>query len=203
MSADDNKVYAKVENGVIVQYPVLPIHILNNGTPLEWFTEVERDTLPEIPDFYWLQESLKVLTPLNQPVRVVASYTLVAYTLSQILDSLQKPSEMPGMPSGIPMDIADVPLETVNRVAQLATNYAKDRLDAFVHERNYDSIATAVTYRDSAVPQFAHEANLAFGYRDQTYAALYQYLGKVQAAQVPVPIAVSDIEAILPVLSWE
>lgn len=201
MAAED-KVYALVRDGAIVQYPVLPIHITNNGLPLDWFTEVEYPTRPEIPEFFWLQETLSVLTPLGQPVRVVANYTLVPYSLQQILDTLQVPSDQPGMPSGVPMNIADVPLATVNRVAELATEYAKQRLDAFVQGRNYDSVATAVTYRDSAVAQFASEGAKAFTYRDQTYAALYQYLGKVQTAQVPVPIKIDDIEAILPVLSW-
>ena len=201
--SEETKVYAKVENGVIVQYPVLPIHIQNNGTPLEWFTEVEYEEKPEVPDFFWLKETLKVLTPLNQPVRVLSSFTLVPFSLAQILDGLQKEGDFPGMPSGVPMDIADVPLATVNRVAQLATGYAQAKLDAFVQERNYDSVATAVTYLNSSIAKFKSEAEKAFAYRDQTYAALYQYLGNVQAGQTPVPIVPADIDAILPVLSWE
>lgn len=197
-----DKVYARVVDGVIAEYPVMLIHIENRGHPMDWYTQVEYPDQPVVPDYYWLQESLAVVISLQGVIRVVATYTIVPFTLDQILNTLRAPGDIPGMPSNTPMAIADIPLATINRVSVLAADYAQGLLDAFANTKNYENIGSAASYKDSTFAAFGAEGAKAFQLRDATWIALYNYLGQVQTNAVAVPIMVSEIDAILPVLSW-
>ncbi|MDD5479641.1 hypothetical protein [Rhodoferax sp.] len=76
------------------------------------------------------------------------------------------------------------------------------RLDAFAATRNYDGILSACTYATSTVPKFAAEGQAAVNARDQTWAALYEMLGNVQAGAWLMPTSFADVEPLLPVLVW-
>jgi hypothetical protein len=76
------------------------------------------------------------------------------------------------------------------------------RLDTFAKERNYDGILSACTYAASAVASFSAEGQRCVNLRDQTWAALYTLLGKVQAGTHPTPTSFADVEPLLPVLTW-
>jgi len=203
MSDANDKIYARVVDDEVAEYPVLPLHITNRGHPLDWYVEVTFDKKPDVPEFHWLQETLTVSRSLSTgQLRVRASYTVVPETLAALLNTLRLPGETPGTLSDTPMSIADVPPAKVQRIAHLATYYADEKLHAWVQTRNYDSITSAASYRGSSVGNFNAEGTRAFEVRDQTWQALYDYLGKVMTAQLPVPIRLEDIDAILPPMTW-
>lgn len=85
---------------------------------------------------------------------------------------------------------------------QSIVDATQQRLDDFARTRNYDGILSACTYATSAVPKFAAEGQYAVQARDATWAALYQYMDAVQAAEKPVPTGFEDIEPTLPTLEW-
>lgn len=204
MSTAANKVYARVsDEGKILEYPVFPQHIEARGHPLEWYVQVEFAPKPEVPEFYWLKEVIVGRVSVSGVKHADVTYEVVPYTLAELVSGLVKESEIPGMPSNTPKDISEISMAVVNRVAHLASEHAKAELDKFVKTRNYDNAASAVTYKDSKIPTFAAEAARVFEIRDNMYAALYDYLGKVTSGQLPVPITAEEIFAILPELTWE
>ena len=88
----------------------------------------------------------------------------------------------------------DVQSEIVADVQRLLDNWAQ--------VRGYDSILSACTYADSAVPRFAAEGRAARDARDMTWAALWEVLAQVTAGTRPVPRGLADIEHELPPLAW-
>lgn len=78
----------------------------------------------------------------------------------------------------------------------------QSRLDDFAHTRLYDGILSAATYATSTVTKFAAEGQYCVTARDSTWAALYAILAEVQAGTRPMPAGYTDIEPLLPALTW-
>lgn len=76
------------------------------------------------------------------------------------------------------------------------------RLDNFCRTRNYEGVLSACTYATSTIQKFAVEGQYAVRARDETWAALYQFLGEVQAGIRNAPRSFDDIEPLLPQLTW-
>lgn len=75
------------------------------------------------------------------------------------------------------------------------------QLNAFAATRGYDSILSACSYKDSAIPQFAADGAYCVELRDQTWAKLYDILADVEAGKRPMPASFDDIAAELPTAS--
>ena len=78
----------------------------------------------------------------------------------------------------------------------------QQRLDDFAKTRNYDGILSACTYATSTIAKFKAEGQAAVDLRDATWATLYQIMDDVEAGKRPMPSGYSDIEPLLPVLTW-
>jgi hypothetical protein len=78
----------------------------------------------------------------------------------------------------------------------------QERLDGFAATRNYDGILSACTYATSGIDSFRLEGLRAVQLRDQTWATLYSLLAEVQSGIRPPPTRFSDVENLLPELTW-
>lgn len=198
--ADLQTVYARVENGVVVEYPVFGLHIVNRGQPFDWYTEVQFRSKPELPAFHVYKETLSV-----EGGQVIATYAAVPLSLEQILGQLfQSTQPDPIMPEPVAaaVDFASIPADTVARVTELIKQAVQKRLDTFAQAKGYDSMLSACTYATSSVAEFQAEGQKAIALRDSTWQALYAYLGQVQSGGQPVPRSFADVEASLPALAW-
>lgn len=74
-------------------------------------------------------------------------------------------------------------------------------LDGVARERRYDSIQTAVSYRDDPNPQFAAEGQAAFAWRSAVWTAALAILAEVEAGERPLPTD-ADLIAALPAMVW-
>lgn len=192
------KIYARVVDGKVAEYPVFELHINNRAHPLNWYTQVVFDAKPEVPEFYTLKEELTVKSG-----QVFASYSLQPESLDVVLNKVQQyagPNPNGGEPE--PVQFEQIPQQTVQRVIELAREMVQKRLDAFAAQKNYDGILSACSYATSQNSVFAAEGQQAVNARDASWLALYNYLGQVQAGATPVPKVPADIEAVLPALSW-
>lgn len=81
-------------------------------------------------------------------------------------------------------------------------NATQARLDVFARTRNYDGILSACTYATSSVTRFKSDADYCVSARDNTWAVLYEILAEVVAGTRQIPSGFSEIEPLLPVLSW-
>ncbi len=77
------------------------------------------------------------------------------------------------------------------------------RLDEFARSRMYDSMLSLCSYANSSLPKFKQEATRALLLRDQTWEALYYLLDQVMAGELEMPNSYTDIEDMMPVLTWE
>lgn len=202
MSHYNPEYYAHVVDGQIREYPVTPEIAANRGLPLSMFTKVKEDIVPAVPDFHYMTS--KVVMKMGVPTLV---YEVHAEDLATLLN---RANGTQGSISGFPGEQKDVFIHEVEpalvaRVVDLVKDHVQNRLDNFAKTKSYDDIASVVTYRGSAVPTFAAEAERAFTLRDNSWLALYAHLAAMQDPVNPHPIPKSpyEIDQLMPVLTWE
>ena len=87
--------------------------------------------------------------------------------------------------------------------APTADDYAgviQAHLDAKARERQYDSILSAITYRDDPNAQFAAEAEALFAWRSAVWTAATTMLAGFELGSAPPPA--EDVIAALPAFVW-
>lgn len=99
-------------------------------------------------------------------------------------------------------EIADCDPASPEEMQSAIVAEVQQRLDTFAQTKGYDSILSAATYANSAIPQFASEGQQAAALRDATWTRLYEMLAEVQAGTRAVPSGIAEIEAELPALQW-
>ncbi|WP_411037304.1 hypothetical protein [Shinella sp. BYT-45] len=75
------------------------------------------------------------------------------------------------------------------------------QLDAKARERQYDSVQTAVSYRNDPNPTFAAEAEALFAWRSAVWSYSTTELGKVAVGERQVP-TIEDFIDELPAFEW-
>lgn len=194
-----DKIYARLVNGAVAEYPVFAEHIVNRAHPFDWYTEVQFDTVPTVPDYFSLSETLTVKNGV-----VTASYSVYPLSLDQILSDLYKGDPTATAIPGTPVEVtfASIPAPTVKRITELASDQVQAMLDAFAQTHNFDGILSATSYAGSGNPLFAADGQKAVIQRDAIWAELYTYLAKVEAGTLPVPKSFADVQAELTPLAW-
>jgi hypothetical protein len=195
-------VYARIQDGKILEYPVYPIHITNRAHPLDWYTPVLFTAQPDTDEFHYAREQLAV-SPDQQSV--VATYTIEPYTLDSLFMRIPlpeglEPDQLDPIASDRPTE-APTP-ELIERIQQLILERVQTKLDNFAATRGYSGILSACSYVGSTNPKFKAEADQCIILRDATWAALYTYLANITAGTEPLPYKYQLVEAKLPELAW-
>lgn len=81
------------------------------------------------------------------------------------------------------------------------SNAIQVHLDTTASQRRYDSIHTAISYRDDANPVFASEAAVLFAWRSAVWTYSTAELDKVMAGERDIP-TVDAFLAELPEIVW-
>jgi len=191
----DNNIYAKVENGKIVEYPIYSNHIRNRSHPVDWYTLCVFDAKPQITKYQYLTEDYEILDNL-----IKVHYVIKDMTLKEVLNLFKDPASDIMMPS--PLPISSLTAEDIAKVQELASIEVQNLLDEFARTRGYDDIKSAVTYLNSTNTVYSTEATTAMNLRDNCWSALETYLTDVQAGTKPVPLTVEEIISVLPPLVW-
>ncbi len=197
--------YGRIVDGKIVEYPVFELHIKNRAHPKDWYTEVIHLQQPEYDArFEYIQQELEITGNY-----IVAKYKVVPMSVDRILNRLFYPNgmfnfEQPGeMVAPVELAIGDVDPHLVNVIVARVSLEIGQKLDEFAKTRNYDDVKSAVTYLNSAIPKFKTEAERIAALRDQTYASLYQFIEDIRTGTKPAPKSFSEINVVLPELTWE
>lgn len=198
MSITENPqdVFARVENGQIVEYPVYRLHILNRAHPVEWYTPVVEINKPEVPAFHYLTPTLTLKDGV-----VNITYTVTPFNLSQLLAKVNgSVMDMPGKPT---VFINQIDPSLAERIVSLATNYAEGKLEAFIATRGYDSLNNLLSrYTASTVPKFSAEANHVQSLLDALWVRLLAYYGEINAGVKPIPGSLAEIDVVIGEFSW-
>ncbi len=199
----NQQVYARVQNGIITEYPVYPDFIAARGDPLDWYTPVTYTTPPQAAPFQMVTSKPVVIGNM-----VVLQYTLVdepldsllakAWGVSSLLE-LQPPFAInkPAAPAVSSIDPA-LFKQTQAKIAQRV----QETLDDFATKKNYDNMQSLAGYYNSTVATFAADAAVGIALRDASWTSLYAYLNEIVAGTKPIPSSFMDVATLLPLLVW-
>ena len=186
----DNTVFARVVDGLIVEYPVLYKHIVNRDGPKNQFKQVVVAAKPAFDDrIQKLTENVTMEKGLP-----TVGYKVADLTVDEILAKLWRDKAN--------ITMADVAPEVFQKVSFLSDAYATHQLDAFAQSRRYANMASLATYTNDPVEQNSLDAVRGVNLRSQIYGALKQFEHDVFTGVRPVPKSFADILALFPELTW-
>ena len=194
----DLDLFARVKEGKIIEFPVYRLHIKNRAHPIDWYTPVKEIGKEEtLPPFSYQQRTVELVG-----AEVIATYTTKEYSLSELLNQLNR-----GMDPVLGREVQAPKIEELDpalvaQVYKLTSEYATSKLNAFAQERGYDNIYTLCDYRDSMFDKFRIEGLRGYQLRDQVWIALTTYFEEVQNGTKPVPVSISEIDAVFPAMTW-
>lgn len=186
-------VYAILDGDRVVEYPVLPEHILNRTLPYEVlspvvYVNVAPSTAPD-------EAVVEDKAVLNGTLFI--EYRLVKRDLGRRLANIHR-SLMFFSPhdqvTGLEMEMAGV------RSALEA--HIQTQLDNAAKTNGYTSIADATMFANSSVPQYKKEAKKAVLFRDSVWLAFYDYIGKAETRQTSYPSSVDEVMKALPYIHF-
>lgn len=181
--------YAKIQNGSIVQYPFtqfdLQAQYPNASVPATW--------TPEFMQSEGIVHVVVTGAPLFDPAIYAPEEKAPEYVASR-----SRWEQVWGIRALTADELAQKHAQLQDAIVQAA----QQRLDTFAQTRHYDGILSACTYASSPSAQFSAEGQCAVQARDATWSALYAVLAAVRSGTRPMPAGYADIEAELPVLAW-
>jgi hypothetical protein len=188
--------FARLEDGKIVEYPVYRLHIQNRSHPIKWYTPVVEVNKPEVPDYHYLLPTLSVEDGV-----VKVTYEVKPYDLAQLLAKVNGFSmDMPGQ-KGVFINQIDPGLAA--KIVELTSNYAEAKLEAFIATRGYDSLNNLLSrYKDSSVEKFKAEANHVQGLLDALWGRLMAYYGEINTGAKPIPKHLTEIDQVIGEFDW-
>lgn len=195
----DTDLFARVEEGKIVEFPVYRLHIVNRAHPFSWYLPVQESEKPALPDFSRYEQTLTVY-----PDYVGAVYTVVPLTLAELLASIRRrPSFFtPGGTENPVPKYEEIDEALATHIKNEIANYGHAKLDEFAKTRGYNTLESLISYRGDPTASLATEAERGFLLRSQTWAALLGYFEAIQTDAKPVPTTLAEIDAVLPELTW-
>lgn len=185
-------VFALIVDRKIELYPLTfdDINVRNN--PMEDYYYCFDEPLPTITH--------PAIEYIEAVPKLIGQYVQVEHVLRR--KSLEAIFELIGLVPEHTITIEQVTPELLDAVVVLTKERVQQRLDTFAQTRGYDDIKSVCTYITSQIPSYQVEAERAIYLRDLTWSTLYQYLNGILSATTPLPSAYSEIEAVLPALTW-
>lgn len=193
---NDDSQFARVQNGAIVEWPVLFMHIKNRNLPLQLFRQIHFNEKPSAKPYVYLDESIELVNGVP-----TVSYNERKFTLEEILQSIiVKASEATGV--FVQPLVTEVDPIAFQLVSSLTRDEITFRLNEFAKTRWYDSIDTLVTYANDPDPKHKEEGLRGVELRSQCWVSIRDFETKVLTGVIPVPYLVNQIYSHIPELTW-
>jgi hypothetical protein len=191
-------IYALIENNAISIYPLTEEDINNRNAPTELYIQCYFEPQPTIdPIIEYLEE-----VPSYSFTSVDVNYIVRRKTVETLFDILSTTYGVLDGNNVLVVDINNVPTALITGFITLIKDRVQNNLDVFARTRQYDDIRSVITYYNSTITSYRDEAIRAVYLRDTCWDNLHTYLDQVTAGTVSVPLTWTEIEAILPSLTW-
>ena len=187
-----NDIYAAVDQGKVVEFPVTVDIILARGHTVHQYFPVVFD---QVPSYSAATSQLaNVFVIENNQVRV--KYEVRPFTLAQVLSSLKSDD-------GIMPRFSDLDPALVGYIQSMVSNYVESKVSRLAAERGYLSLNNVLgRYTASTNMKYRKEAMFIQATLDNCWDNLEVYFEKLKGEALPVPSSVSDIDRVIGELTW-
>jgi hypothetical protein len=193
MSQTQDNVYAKVEGGVVVEFPVSVDTILARGHSVFQYHRVQFNNKPYFsPETSTLTQQFQVTGN-----RVIVAYITQDFSLQELLTSFKKSD-------GKAKFISDISPNAITVAKSLISNYIEGKISNLARQRGYVSLNNILgRYSNSNNPNYKAEAAYIQKCLDDSWANLEQYFTNIITNQAPVPTSMEEIDAVVGTFSWD
>lgn len=207
LDPENPKIFGRVIDGVIVEYPVFDYHIVNREDSFDQYTPAIVQKKPEIPAYFYVYQ---IPTLSENGDKIIVRYSdPVPYNVDALFSSIPNNTQPHHVPASfsLPGETEDaVPLEVSDELRHLIFQAVKERvqqrLDQFAQTRDYFNMLSAVSYENSTVAKHHEEAVCCKQLRDATWEALYKLQDDIATGALPFPHNWFEVEQSLPLLQW-
>lgn len=189
--------YAFLLNNTIAEYPVTEEMIKARGHMVSLYALCVYAPKPSIDRFQSLVEKREIVTEKSGERTVYITYSVAKKSFEALLFEVFKGRKMEIKASDVNDD------DLINKISSLGDEIIQKQLDAFAASRGYENIAAAISYRHSAVPKWAADAEIANRLRDETWKAVIDRDAKIKASESPLYSNTTEFLSGLPKLTWE
>lgn len=190
-------IFARVVGRSIVQYPMTVDDINSRNTPTDvyYVCSFSDENDPLIPSL--AQKIIEAPRVIGNSVYVERK--LVYKGVHELFGELRG---LTGVETG-PIPLSAIYPDIFTAFETVIKVHVQDLLDTFAQSRGYDGIHSLRSYYGSSNPVYGAEGLRGMELSDQTWSTLYTYFQAVIAGTEPVPVSWSEIEPLLPSLTWE
>jgi len=186
-------VYAILDGDRVVEYPVLPVHVLNRSLCYEVLSPVVFvNEMPSPAPDETIVEDKAVLNGV-----LYIEHRLVKLDLRRRLANIHH--LMMTFEKNEPMMGLELKMAGVRNALEA---HVQAQLDNAAKTNGYTSINDATSFVNSGVPQYKKEAKKATLLRDSVWMAFYDYIEKAEARQVRYPSSVEEVMKALPIIHF-
>ena len=193
-------IFARIEDGQVVQYPMTYDDINERNTPNDVYYQCffSDDDSPLIPSLS--ERVTEKLTIVGTSVYV--SKTLVKKTITDMFTYLYDIATVINEEGVVSIDRSKVSTDVYLAFEDAIKAEVQKKLDDFAREKGYDDLRSASAYTNSNIEVYRTESIRACELRDLTWYTLYVYFNDVITGVRDLPVTWNDIAQNLPELTW-
>jgi len=197
-----DNIFARIDGGVIVQYPLNIDDINQRNIPTDvylpcYFSEDHASIAARLK----LSEKILYYPKIVGTVVYVDCCT-VKKTIVEMFDYLHQVALRLDAENNPYIDRILVTSQIYSAFEEVIKEHVSAELNTFARTRGYDDLRSVCTYYNSSNPTYQTEATRAIYLRDETWSTLYQYFQDVQTGTAEIPVYWSEIQVMLPQLTW-
>ena len=190
-----SKLYARVQGGKVIEYPVTTEIIQKRGHTVAQYYEVFEKSV----DLGNLAGMIidTVMTIEGHIVEI--THTTREKTLEEMIFFFRKAFENGAW---VPFNYADIPAGEIKAFQKKLGQAATDALNTVVKER-YDSLDALLSrYSNSSNPVWKKEAVFFQTAVDTLWTKLIAYFQELASSTKPLPVSMSDVEVLIKAPTW-
>lgn len=193
-------IFARIEEGIVVQYPMTYNDINERNTPNDVYYQCffSDDDTPLIPSLS--ERVTEKLTIIGTNVYV--SKTLTKKSIQEMFAYLHEIAAVADEEGIVSIDRSKVSTDIYLAFEDAVKAEVQKKLDDFAREKGYDDLRSACMYANSNIEVYRTDGIRASELRDLTWYTLYVYFNDVITGVRDLPVTWNDIAQNLPELTW-
>lgn len=195
------KIYARVEQGAVVQFPITISEINERNDPLETYLECffapsSRRPMPSLGERI-------VYDPFILGPIVYVEEKLVKKSIEEMFTYLHEVATLYDSENRAYLERSLITPELYTAFEDVVKVKVQACLDEFAQSRGYDSFGSVVGYLSSTYEKYRAEALRAAHLRDLIWPVLYERFNGIIDGTFPIPNNWGEVHQYLPALTWE
>lgn len=191
------KIYARVQGGKVIEYPVLEETINARKDPFYFYLPVREEAKPKL---------IGVAQSISYEFVVGAQEVSIKYTVkNKDLDDLFQLFTFKKIgDASVPVSVSDISAEMLAYFQNKISLYVESKIEALAVAKGYNSLDTLLSrYRNSTNTAWKQESEFVQAILDKAWAEMIVYFDEMKNGVKPIPLSRDEIDAVIVIPGWK